>query len=146
MIDPQELERRSSEIHQRSVVIDGHCHLTKELIGKRDQGERQVFKNYYFPLFNRVGLRVLLLIIGGDDNANVKGSDLMLWGALEVIDYVYQELEECPEVVTLCLRSSDLDETLKSGKVAVILGLEDRCRTACRRFGHSIDWVSAHSS
>jgi hypothetical protein len=32
MIDPQELERRSSEIHQRSIVIDGHCHLTKELM------------------------------------------------------------------------------------------------------------------
>lgn len=124
MTDPQELERRTSEIHRRSILVDGHCHLTKELIGKRDQGERQVIKNYYLPIFNKVGLRVLLLIIGGDNNANVKGSDLMLWGALEVIDYVYQELDECPEVVKLCVRSSDLDETLKSGKIAVILGLE----------------------
>ena len=124
MTDPQELERRTSEIHRRSILVDGHCHLTKELIGKRDQGERKVFKNYYFPLFNKVGLKVLLLIVGGDNNANVKGSDLMLWGALEVIDYVYRELEECPEVVELCTRSSDIDETLKKGKIAVILGLE----------------------
>jgi len=124
MTDPKELERKTSEIHRRSIVVDGHCHLTKELIGKRDQGERQLFKKYYLPLFDRVGLQVLLLIIGGDNNANVKGSDLMLWGALEVIDYVYQELGECPEVVQLCTRSSDIDETLKKGKVAVILGLE----------------------
>lgn len=87
MVDIKELEKRALEIHKRSIVVDGHCHLTKELIGKRDQGERRVFKNYYLPLFNRVGLKVLLLIIGGDNNANVKGSDLMLWGALEVIDY-----------------------------------------------------------
>jgi membrane dipeptidase len=124
MVDPQRLEEKISEIHQTSFVVDGHCHLTKELIGKRDQGERQVFKNYYLPLFNQVGIRVLLLIIGGDNNANVKGSDLMLWGALEVIDYVYQEFEECAGVVQLCTRSPDIDEALKEGKVAVLLGLE----------------------
>jgi membrane dipeptidase len=124
MTDPQELERRVSEIHRKSILVDGHCHLTKELIGKRDQGEMKVFKNYYLPLFNQVGLSVLLLIIGGDNNANVKGSDLMLWGALEVMDYIYQELDECPEVVQLCVRCSDLDEALESGKIAVILGLE----------------------
>ncbi len=124
MTDPQELERKTSDIHRKSILVDGHCHLTKELIGKRDQGERKVFKNHYLPIFNKVGLRVLLLIIGGDNNANVKGSDLMLWGALEVIDYVYQEIEECSDVVKLCTRSSDIDETLKSGKVSVILGLE----------------------
>ncbi|MDI7258354.1 MAG: dipeptidase [Thermodesulfobacteriota bacterium] len=124
MTDPKELERKTSEIHRRSIVVDGHCHLTKELIGKRDQSERQLFKKYYLPLFDRVGLQVLLLIIGGDNNANVKGSDLMLWGALEVIDYVYQELEECSDVVKLCTRPSDIDETLKDGKVAIMLGLE----------------------
>jgi hypothetical protein len=102
MIDPQEFEKRVSEIHKRSMVVDGHCHLTKGLIGKRDSGERKVFKNYYLPLFEKVAVKALLLIIGGDNNANVKGSDLMLWGALEVIDYVYQELAECPDVIKLC--------------------------------------------
>ena len=120
----QELEKRVSEIHQGTVVVDGHCHLTKELIGKRDQGERQVFKNYYLPIFNKVGLKVLLMIIGGDNNANVKGSDLMLWGALEVIDYVFQEIEECSDVVQLCRSSSEINEALKEGKIAIILGLE----------------------
>ncbi len=124
MSNRQELERRALEIHRRTIVVDGHCHLTKELILKRDQGEKQVFKNYYLPIFNKGGIKVLLLIIGGDNNANVKGSDLMLWGGLEVIDYVYQELQECPEVVKLCTRFSDVNETLKEGKVAVLLGLE----------------------
>lgn len=124
MDDIQELEKKVLEIHKRSIVVDGHCHLTKELIGKRDQGERQVFKNYYLPLFNKVGLKALLLIIGGDNNANVKGSDLMLWGALEVIDYVYQELEECSDIVQLCRSPSGVEEALKEGKIALILGLE----------------------
>ena len=123
-MNPQELEKRALEIHKGSILVDGHCHLTKELIGRRDQGERQVFKNYYLPIFRKVGLKVLLMIIGGDNNANVKGSDLMLWGALEVIDYVYQELEECSDVVQLCKSFSDLEEALKKGKIAVILGLE----------------------
>jgi membrane dipeptidase len=120
----RQLEEKILEIHKKSVVVDGHCHLTKELIGKRDQGERQVFRNYYLPLFSRVGLRMLVLIIGGDNNANVKGSDLMLWGALEVIDYVYQEIEECSDLVQICKSSSEIEEVLKSGKMALILGLE----------------------
>ncbi len=120
----QDLERQVSEIHQKAIVVDGHCHLTKELIGKRDLGERGVLKNYYLPLFQKAGVKVLLLIVGGDNNANVKGSDLMLWGALEVIDYVYQELEECSDVVQLCKSFSDLEEALKKEKIAVILGLE----------------------
>ena len=123
-MNAQELEKRTLEIHKQSILVDGHCHLTKELIGRRDQGERQVFKNYYLPIFNKVGLKVLLMIIGGDNNANVKGSDLMLWGALEVIDYVYQELEECSDVVQLCKSFSELEEALKKGEIGVILGLE----------------------
>lgn len=124
MTDSQELERKTSEIHQRSILVDGHCHLTKELIGKRDQGERKVLKNYYLPLFNKVGLKVLLLIIGGDNNANVKGSDLMLWGALEVMDYVYEELHECKDVVSLATSFSEIEMALKQDKISVILGLE----------------------
>lgn len=123
-MNTQDLKKRALEIHEKSIVVDGHCHLTKELIGKRDQGERKVLKNYYFPIFNKVGLKVLLLIIGGDNNANVKGSDLMLWGTIEVIDYVYQELEECPEVAKLCLSFSDIEKALGEGKIALLLGLE----------------------
>lgn len=59
MVDVEELEKRAFEIHKKSIVVDGHCHLTKELIGKRDSGERQVFKDYYLPLFNKVGLHSL---------------------------------------------------------------------------------------
>ena len=120
----EDLERKAAEIHRKAIVVDGHCHLTKELIGKRDSGERGVLKNYYLPIFRKAGVRVLLSIIGGDNNANVKGSDLLLWGALEVIDYVYQELGECSDVAQLCRSSFEIDEALKEGKIAVILGLE----------------------
>jgi len=120
----EDLELKASEIHQKTIVVDGHCHLTKELIGKRDMGEKAVLKNYYLPIFRKAGVRVLLSIIGGDNNANVKGSDLMLWGALEVIDYVYQEIEESFDVVELCRSSLEIDEALKKGKMALILGLE----------------------
>jgi hypothetical protein len=63
MIDPQEFEKRVSEIHKRSIIVDGHCHLTKELIGKRDSGERKVFKNYYLPLFEKVAVKAFDLIL-----------------------------------------------------------------------------------
>ena len=124
MVTDIEPEARIAKLHDRSVVVDGHCHLMKELAIKRDMGERQVFKNYHLPLLQKGGVKALLLIIGGDNNSMIKGSDMMLWGAIEVLDTFYQELEECPDRVQLCTRSSDIDEALDQGKVAVILGLE----------------------
>jgi len=124
MVDPQELEIKTAKIHEKTVVIDGHCHLMKELAIKRDMGERRVFKNYHLPLLQKGGVKALLLIIGGDNNSMIKGSDMMLWGAIEVLDTFYQELEECPDVLQLCTRSVDIDHALDRGKVAAILGLE----------------------
>ena len=122
--DSRGLEKKALAIHQKSVVVEGHCHLMKELMTRREMGEKELFKTYYAPIFEQVGVRVALLIIGGDNNSMVKGSDLLLWGALHVIDQVYEELAECSEVVQLCLRGSDIDEALRQGKIAVILGLE----------------------
>ncbi len=123
-MEEQELEGRVSEIHRETIVVDGHCHLMKELMIKRDLGERQVFKKDYLPVFRKAGVRALLLLIGGDNNSMIKGSDLMLWGALEVIDNLYQELEECADAIQLCTRSSEIDLALRAGKIAVIMGLE----------------------
>ena len=124
MVADIEPEARIAKLHKKSVVVDGHCHLMKELVIKRDMGERQVFKNYHLPLLQKGGVKALLLIIGGDNNSMIKGSDMMLWGAIEVLDTFYQEIEECPDVLQLCTCSSDIDEAIDQGKVAVILGLE----------------------
>ena len=124
MVDPQALEIKTAKIHEKTVVVDGHCHLMKELAIKRDMGERQVFKNYHLPLLQKGGVKALLLIIGGDNSSMIKGTDMMLLGAIEILDTFYQELEECPDVMQLCTRSSDIDHALDQGKVAVILGLE----------------------
>ena len=124
MVDMGELERKTQQIHEKSVVVDGHCHLMKELAAKRDLGERKVFKNYHLPLLQKGGVKALVLLIGGDNNSMVKGSDMMLWGALEMIDYFYEELEECPEVLQLCTRASEIERALEEGKIAVLMGLE----------------------
>ena len=123
MNDP-ELEQRIAEIHRRTVVIDGHCHLMKELMVKRDMGEKALFRDYYCPMFRELGVKAVLLIIGGDNNSMIKGSDLMLWGTLDVIDHFNQELEECGDFIALCRNKAEIDDALKAGKLIVILGLE----------------------
>jgi membrane dipeptidase len=123
MNDP-ELEKRIAEIHRRTVIIDGHCHLMKELMAKRDMGERALFRDYYCPLFREVGIRAIMLITGGDNNSMIKGSDLMLWGTFDVIDYFNQELEECGDVIALCRSRLEIDDALQAGKLVVLFGLE----------------------
>ena len=124
MLTGQELKKKAAEIHEKMVVVDGHCHLMKELAARRDLGERRVFKDVHLPLLQKGGVKALLLIIGGDNNAMIRGSDLMLWGALEMIDTFYEDLEESSDAMQLCTHASEIDRALEQGKVAVILGLE----------------------
>jgi len=120
----QELKKKATQIHKETVGIDGHCHLMKEVAIRRDLGERQVFKKYHLPLLQKGGVKALMLIVGGDNNVMIRGSDLMLWGALEMIDTFYEELEDSSDAMQLCLNSSDIDRALEQGKVAAILGIE----------------------
>ena len=124
MFTDAELDQKTAEIHQNMAAVDGHCHLMKELAARRDMGERRVFKDYHLPLLQKGSVKALLLIIGGDNNSMIRGSDLMLWGALEMIDTFYEDLAESSEAMQLCTRSSHIDRALEQGKIAVILGLE----------------------
>lgn len=121
---PSETDGRVTRIHGESVVVDGHCHLLKDIAIRRDSGERRVFRTHHLPLLQKGGVKVLLMIIGGDNPAMIRGSDLMLWGTLEMIDTFYEELAESSDLMQLCLNAADLDRAVASGKIAVILGLE----------------------
>jgi len=124
MTTQAELEKQAVRIHGETAVVDAHCHLIKEVALRRDRGEKAVFKTHLLPSLQKGGVRALLLIIAGDNNVMIRGSDLMLWGALQMLDTFYEELADCADVMGVCTSAAEIDQTLAQGKIAAVLGLE----------------------
>jgi membrane dipeptidase len=124
MSDSETVKIRAAQIHSQHVVIDGHCHLAKGIVNARESGETDVFKKHFLPLLQAGGVRAVLFIIGGDNVSMVNGSDLFLWGTLNVMDHCFQEIEANRETLSICTTAGELDQALADGKIAFILGLE----------------------
>lgn len=124
MSGSEKIKSLAARIHAKRVVIDGHCHLAKGIVTARQSGETDVFKKHFLPLLQAGGIKAVLFIIGGDNISMVNGSDLFLWGTLNVMDHCLQEFEANRDSLALCTTAAGLDRALAEGKIAVILGLE----------------------
>ncbi len=120
----ENIESLVARIHERRVITDGHCHLAKGIVTARESGQTGVFRKHFLPLLRTGGVKAVLFIIGGDNISMVSGSDLFLWGTLNVLDHCFQEFEENRDSLMVCTTADGIDKALSDGKIAVILGLE----------------------
>jgi membrane dipeptidase len=118
------MNNRARELHEQTIVVDGHNHIMLELPKRRNRGDRAVFSNYYAPLIRKGGVNVLMTNIGGDNTNLTNDSDLMLWGSLWVVDMLWQEAEESRDTISICRNCKDMDAALSQGKIAIFLTME----------------------
>ncbi len=110
------------EFHRRCTVVDTHADtLLRYMDGKRNLGDRRGDGHIDLPR----------LVEGGVDaqffacyiEAEYK-PDRGLKRALQMIDLFYQQLESNAGRMAHCTTSSQIEEAVKSGKVAAILAIE----------------------
>jgi membrane dipeptidase len=118
------MDRKAKDLHEQSIVVDGHNHILMELAKRRNRGDRAVFSNYYAPLIRKGGVNVLMTNVGGDNTCLTNDSDLMLWGSLWVIDMLWEEAEESKDTLAVCRNCKEIDTALADGKIALLLTME----------------------
>jgi membrane dipeptidase len=118
------MNRTAEELHSQAIVVDGHNHIMTELGKRRNKGDRAVFSQYYAPLIRKAGVKVIMLVVGGDNTCLTNDSDLMLWGALWIMDMLWEEAEESKDTITICLTSKDIHAAIAEGKIAIVLTME----------------------
>jgi membrane dipeptidase len=118
------MERRVEELHKQAIIVDGHNHIMSELFQRRNRGDRAVFSSYYAPLIRKGGVKVIMLVIGGDNTCLTNDSDLMLWGSLWALDMLWEEAEESKDSIAICLNTKDIDAALAAGKIAILMTME----------------------
>ncbi len=118
------MDKRAKEIHEQSVVVDGHNHMMMEIYQRRYAGEKAVFSNYYAPRVRAAGVKVILTNVGGDNFGLTDNTDLLLVGALSIIDMLWEEAEESKDTMDICRCGQEIDATLAQGKIAILITLE----------------------
>jgi membrane dipeptidase len=118
------MNRSAEEIHEQAVFVDGHNHMMMEIYQKRYAGERAVFSNYYAPLARAGGVNVMMTNVGGDNFGLTDNTDLLLQGAISIMDMLWQEAEESKDTMAICQHSREINAALAEGKVAVLLTME----------------------
>jgi membrane dipeptidase len=109
------------------MAVDAHSDYPLEIMHQRRKLERQVFERQHLPELIKGGIKMEVSTVGGDfvldnDGALFDMSDPRI--VLEVIDCIYQELAESPDVFGLVLTADDIDRLINEGKVAIMLNLE----------------------
>ena len=114
----------ASELHRDAVVCDGHNHFMIGLDPLRTIGNTAVFSKNYAPVFRKGGVNVITTIVGADTPSCCAFSDNLQWGTLRVLNSLLHESEESADTMHVCTSYQEIEDTVASGRIACIMGIE----------------------
>ena len=112
---------KALRIHQESVVIDAHLDLADELLYRYMNGEEDVIRRYYLDNWKAAGVNLIVSAIFID---NLFLPEMALKNALKQIELLHKDIDLCEGEVVLVKSMKQLDETIASGKIGVMMSLE----------------------
>jgi len=111
---------RAKALHRAYPVVDAHLDLAAEVYARHLAGERDVVERCYSEHFQAAGLQVIVSSI------YVFTSELSdgLHKAMAQIAALKEDMEPIMDCIQVVTSRKELDETLKAGKIAILLSLE----------------------
>jgi membrane dipeptidase len=103
------------------IVIDGHFDLLSDVADRRRAGERRVIERIYLPELIKGHIDIVVASVYVD---SVFLPEMALRKCMEQISALYEELDESPDAITLCLNSADMKLAKQRGQVGFLLSLE----------------------
>lgn len=111
-------------LHDEMIVCDGHNHFMIGLDPIRTIGNKGVFTSEYAPVLKRGGVNVVTAIVGADTPSCCAFSDNLQWGTFRVMNSLLHESEESSDTMKVCVTYQEIMDTVASGKIACIMGIE----------------------
>ncbi|SFJ26291.1 dipeptidase [Thermoflavimicrobium dichotomicum] len=109
------------QIHQCAHIVDAHFDLLMDVEIQRGYGRKKVIETDYLPKFREGGVNTVVAAIYID---NQFVPEMSLRKALNQIQALYAEMDESPEVISLCRSVADIQKAEEEGKIGFILSLE----------------------
>ena len=102
-----------------AIVVDAHSDILNDIHPRRILGEREVLKNDWVPKMKKGGIDIRVVALYSDIQYL---PELALRRGLDLVETLYEEIEECPDAM-LCTTYSDMLKAKEEGKVGFILGM-----------------------
>ena len=115
------MEQLVKEIHEESIIIDGHYDLLLDVVAYREKGMTQVIEQKHLENFKKGGFDVIVSSIF-IENEHVP--TMALQKAMEQVSALYSEIDESPEHIMLCKSYEDIMTAKDSGKIGIMLSFE----------------------
>ena len=121
-IDPK-LWKKALKIHNDAVVIDTHCDTPMVMLERGiDVGRRTADSDVDFVKMKEGGLDAIFFAVYVSNNMDKKHPSKK---ALRMIDEIHSQLEKHSDIATLALSADDISRVARSGKRAVLIGMEN---------------------
>lgn len=105
------------------LFIDIHNHMMFEFAIRRALGERKIFDTCYGPALRAGGINVIATSVGGNSPCVCNLTDDLVHGSLEQIDMLEEEAA-AGAGFRICKTAHEIEETVRSGKIAILLAFE----------------------
>lgn len=117
LIDDSEIKMSIEEM----IVIDGHFDLLADVADRRRAGERRVIERIYLPELKKGQIDIIVASLYVD---SVYLPEMALRKCMEQISALYDELDESPDAITLCLNSTEMKLAKQRGQIGFLLSFE----------------------
>lgn len=104
-----------------SIVIDGHFDMLGYVLKKRKAGYKKVIEREFLPEFIEGGVIVVVASLFVESQYV---PEMSMRNALDQIGSLYEEIEESNKEIRLCKSCEDIEEAIRSKKLAIILSFE----------------------
>jgi len=125
-------EERALQLHAESPVVLIHEDVMSiDVAEHRSRGEDEIIRRRHLPYLRRGMVDLVCETVGGTSlhstfplrSLDLSGSD-SLRRTLELIAHLRDDMNQCVDEVALAVSSEEIDEAMRAGKIAVLLGLE----------------------
>jgi membrane dipeptidase len=112
----------AKEIHQETIVFDGHCDTVLEIMNHGRSLEKKAITGHLdIPRMKEGGVNVQFFAVFIEDIYKPNSS---LKRTLQLIDCIYREIEKNQNDISLVLNYKQIKEVTAAGKIAAILSIE----------------------
>jgi membrane dipeptidase len=120
-----EQEQRAARIHAEAIVIDQHSDIQMDVVAHRGKGMTRVLAGRHLPGLRQGGFTGLVLgTLGRFGLQLYPYLQTPTHAALQMIDSIYQEVEETPDALMIATRAEDFRRAKREGKLAFAFGME----------------------
>lgn len=100
-------------------IFDCHSDTMADIRTKRLAGETDVLKNHHIPLYKKGDVGGMLYAIWTDPDLGSHQKTMF-----EIVTSAFEEFDNAGDVVGLAYNTRDIDRIIKSGRTAIVLGIE----------------------